>query len=420
MRWSGRRWLHPLTSAITVAKIFTTSIKPIYSTKLPLASLCGLTLAFTSATLHAQTTWDGGGGTTEYSNNLNWAGDIIPGNGNANGALIGNSSTQTVIYSTANSYTSTGAAAANSLLAGTGNAGVGSLILSGSSDTLTFGGDAYFNAAQIGSGTTATGTVTVSAGKLAIGGAGSDASINLGVRIGGSGVKNGTLIINGGTVEVGRRILMGANDSTTASNLTISSGTLDMKRTGSNGEGDLGMIRFGVGTNTVNRYTGATTINGGTLALTGTGSIANSANLQVNGTLNVSGISASTYTVASTQTLSGDGTVNATGKTLSIEGTYAVSSVGLGQQDITGGLSYAPGSVFEWDLNANAETGRGTVYDAVDVTGTLAVGSGAIFKIVLGSGVTADPFWTNRMVTRTWSDIFTYNSHVGSYANANI
>ena len=218
-----------------------------------------------STALHAQTAWDGGASTTDYATALNWAGDIIPGNGNANGALIGNSSNQTVVYNTATSYTSTGTAAANSLIVGSGTAGVGSLTLSGSAGTLTFGGDPYGSAAQIGSstGTAATGTVTVTAGKLAIGtGAGSDASINLGVFVGGSGIKNGTLLINGGTVEVGRRILMGANATTAVGLLTISSGTLDMKRTGSNAEGDLGMVRFGTGTNTVN-------LDGGTAILTG-------------------------------------------------------------------------------------------------------------------------------------------------------
>ena len=63
--------------------------------RLSLAAPFGLALA-TGSTLHAQTAWDGGGGgggTTDYSNNLNWATDIIPGNRNANGALIGNAST---------------------------------------------------------------------------------------------------------------------------------------------------------------------------------------------------------------------------------------------------------------------------------------------------------------------------------------
>ena len=229
------------------------------------AVISGLTLTLASASLHAQIAWDGGGGDSNYANNLNWAGDIIPGNGNANGAIIGNGSTQSVIYNTATSYTSTGTGKANSLLVGTGTNGVGSLTLSGSAGTLTFGGDGYNNAAWIGStsgATNTTGTVTVSAGKLAITG-GTDASINLGVSIDlTSGAKAGTLLINGGTVEVGRRILMGANNDAATGILTISSGTLDMKCTGSSGEGDLGMIRLGRGNNTVN-------LDGGTVIFRG-------------------------------------------------------------------------------------------------------------------------------------------------------
>jgi autotransporter-associated beta strand protein len=242
------------------------TMKQMQPINLPIMAVCGLALALTP--LHAQTAWDGGGGDSDYSNNLNWAGDIIPGNGNASGALIGNSSTQTVIYNTATGYTSSGTAVANSLRVGTGTNGAGSLTLSGDAGTLTFGGDGYNAAAWIGStigNTNATGAVTVSAGKLAIGtGAGSDASINLGVHISGTtgGVKNGTLTINGGTVEVGRRILMGANATTAVADLTISSGTLDMKRTGLSGEGDLGMIRLSIGNNTVN-------LDGGTVIFSG-------------------------------------------------------------------------------------------------------------------------------------------------------
>jgi autotransporter-associated beta strand protein len=223
-----------------------------------------------STAVHAQTAWDGGGGDSDYSNNLNWAGNTIPGNSNNNGALIGGSSTQTVVYSTSTSYSSTGTGKANSLLVGTGAGGVGSLTLSGSAGTLTFGGDSYLNAAWIGttsSGANATGTVTVSAGTLAITG-GADASINIGVDTAGAppsaGTKNGTLIINGGTVNVASRILMGANNNglvtgNSTGTLTISSGLLHMQRTGTV---DPGLIRLGVGTSTVN-------LDGGTAILSG-------------------------------------------------------------------------------------------------------------------------------------------------------
>lgn len=219
-----------------------------------------------TASLHAQTAWDGGGGNTDYSNNLNWDGDIIPGDTNANGARIGDSTNHTVVYNTATSYTSTGTGLANSLLVGTGTNGVGSLTLNGNAGTLTFGGDAYGSAAQIGSslnGLVSTGTVTVSAGKLAITG-GVNASMNLGVRLNGSGnpAVSGTLLINGGTVDVNGRILMGANSTGSIGLLTLSSGTLDMKRANAGFGADLGMIRLGTGNNTVN-------LDGGTVIFSG-------------------------------------------------------------------------------------------------------------------------------------------------------
>jgi len=238
-------------------------MKPKQRSTLLLAVASCLVLILTPATLHAQTAWTGGGGDNDYSNNLNWAGDIIPGDGNDNGALIGSGSTQSVIYNTPTSYTSIGTAVTNILRVGAGNNGVGSLTLSGDAGTLTFGGDSFFNAAQIGStgGTTnAIGMVTVSAGKLSITGA-DEASMNLGVSLNGNAsTVSGTLIIDGGTVEVGRRILMGANRDTTTGVLTISSGTLDMISTGTGS--DLGMIRLGTGNNTVN-------LDGGTVIFRG-------------------------------------------------------------------------------------------------------------------------------------------------------
>jgi|ERR1039458_2494661 autotransporter-associated beta strand protein len=61
----------------------------------------------------------------------------------------------------------------------------------------------------------------------------------------------------------------------------------------------------------VNSYTGNTTISAGTLALSGSGSIANSANIIVNGALDVSGVTTTPYHFVSGQTLKGSGgTIN--------------------------------------------------------------------------------------------------------------
>jgi hypothetical protein len=74
-------------------------------------------------------------------------------------------------------------------------------------------------------------------------------------------------------------------------------------------------------------------------------------------------------------------------------------------------LTFESGSIFEWDLNANKDgdgagidTGTvGTDFDNVSVTGAINVDSGAIFKVVFGTGVSmADPFWSTPNITQTW------------------
>jgi uncharacterized protein with beta-barrel porin domain len=75
-----------------------------------------------------------------------------------------------------------------------------------------------------------------------------------------------------------------------------------------------------------NTYTGGTTINGGTLLLTGAGTIGTGNLTMAGGTLVVTGITAPTFTMASGTTLSGVGTINATGKTVQVDGTLTRGS----------------------------------------------------------------------------------------------
>lgn len=116
------------------------------------------------------------------------------------------------------------------------------------------------------------------------------------------------------------------------------------------------------GTNT---YTGSTTITGGTLALTGSGSIAESAVINVNSgsKFNVTGVTSSATIGASTaQTLKGLGTVEIGAKILNIgaNGTLAPgASPGTLTFDVaTGGaLNFASGSDIAFELGA---AGSGT------------------------------------------------------------
>jgi autotransporter-associated beta strand protein len=187
-----------------------------------------------------------------------------------------------------------------------------------------------------------------------------------------------------------------------------------------NGVGNGGLEKLGAGMltlNGTNTYNGNTVVTAGTLKLGSAGSVSSSSNYIVNGTLDVSAITPSTFSVATGKKLSGTGTVNATGKTLSIEGTHAVGN-SVGQQDIVGTTSYAAGSIFEWELGSNVETGRGTNFYAVDINGTLNIDgtatTGAVFRIILGTAFNGDnAFW---QVNRSW-DVFNATSSSTAFTN---
>ncbi len=164
-------------------------------------------------------------------------------------------------------------------LVGHGAGSVGELEFSGG--THSFGGDGYGNTIWVGRNG-GNGTLRISGGTVAVGGAGfPDASLNVGVANGEPAAPTGSLVVSGGTLEIGRRILVGNNSGAATGSLTLSgSGVIDMKRTGSNVEGDLGMLRPGAGTVAIN-------LDGGTFILSGirlTESSAAQANINYNGT----------------------------------------------------------------------------------------------------------------------------------------
>jgi fibronectin-binding autotransporter adhesin len=149
----------------------------------------------------------------------------------------------------------------------------------------------------------------------------------------------------------------------------------------------LSLIKSGSGTQVlstaVNTYSGNTTITGGTLALFGAATIANSPRIQINSstTLDVSGVT-STFTLGADQTFTGGGTVVATGKTVNIAGTLSPgASPGTLTQD-GGTMQLAVGGDYNWQIH-DASGAAGTGYDT-----TALINSGILDLSLLSAGNT--------------------------------
>ncbi|WP_052185270.1 autotransporter outer membrane beta-barrel domain-containing protein [Methylotenera versatilis] len=134
----------------------------------------------------------------------------------------------------------------------------------------------------------------------------------------------------------------------------------------------------------INTYTGVTTINAGTLSLTGAGSIAQSSKVVANGTFDISGI---TSTGTSIKSLSGSNTgiVNLGTKTLTITNasdTYAGNINGTGNLTLNGGTQTLTGTSDVHILTVNAGELRLTDGAQMTIT-TTAVNDNAV---IAGSG----------------------------------
>ena len=206
----------------------------------------------------------------------------------------------------------------------------------------------------------------------------------------------GTLAFTGGALELKTfGLLVNGAGNTTILNLITSTGTGNQ------------LTKSGAGTLTLfaaNTYTGGTTVSVGTL-------LASNATGSATGT--------GTVAVSSGAILGGRGTISG-GTTL----TAAILAPGsaaatVGTLTFGAGLALNSTSIFEWDMqqvNASdpgaAPAAGGTnagAYDRVVLNGAAnsLTGSGAIFKIVLGSGRSfADAFWDTN---KTWNNVFTGN-----------
>ena len=290
----------------------------------------------------------------------------------------------------------------NLFVTGAGNvtladwAGRNDLTMNGSG-TLTMGGTA----------SSLSGTATVNSGTLflnAVGGVGAlsatgglviDNNATVVTTGGGNSIGTNTAVTvnTGGLLDMRKNNIIGAlagggtvrNTTTTDYTLTVNNdggtssfgGVIEQGSTGKinlakNGNGTLTLT----GTNT---YTGSTTVQAGLLVVNGDSSSA-----------------IGRLDVAAGATLGGSGTLG--GATTINSGAFHSPGNSPGVQTFTSGLTYSNGSTFVWELTGNTDSGRGTVFDGVNVSGgTLTINGGVTNNLVFnGAGSTvswSDAFW---------------------------
>jgi T5SS/PEP-CTERM-associated repeat protein/autotransporter-associated beta strand protein len=186
-------------------------------------------------------------------------------------------------------------------------------------------------------------------------------TLQIGTGGNGGGMWGDGILTNNGTIVFNR-----------ASNYTLATQLQGIGNLVKQGGGTL-TLPSGVATT----YSGATTVSAGTLALSGSGSIASSSNYLINGTLDVSATPSGVFTVAAGKTLSGSGTV-AGGVTVS--GTISPGENGIG--------TLSTGSVLltgTWACEIN-----GAACDVLAVTGDFITGATA--RLVVTGTPTVDRY----------------------------
>ena len=275
-------------------------------------------------------------------------------------------------------------AATYGLSGGTVNANLGAGTMNVTTGTTNLVGLSGATAVNLNSGTLSLGesnrlantaAVTASGGTLAIG--------NFNNTVGAVSLTSGSITGSGGTLTGGSY----AVQSGSISAILGGSGVALTKTTGGT------VIVSGA-----NSYTGATTINGGTLEITNTGSLA-STDIIV-GNAGSSGAildaTASGLTVGGTQTVSGIGTIK--GST-TIQGIIAPGN-SAGVLNNLGNIDIQAGSTFQMEIGGTAPGIGG--YDQLNVTGSVSLGgllalttgvfvptNGSLFFVIVNDGTDA-------------------------------
>ena len=184
------------------------------------------------------------------------------------------------------------------------------------------------------------------------------------------GSASGVITLTGGTINFGAAKVITVNNTTNTINSVVGGAATSLTKAGA------GTLVFG-GDNT---YTGSTIINAGTLALSASGSIDDSAGVLLGGgTFDVSAKGLGGYTLGN---LSGSGTVVGA---LTVSTQLAIGA-SPGTIDFES-LTLASASTYLFDL-----TGGGTAADLANVSGTLALEGGVLDLVQLGTYTQGDKF----------------------------
>ena len=200
---------------------------------------------------------------------------------------------------------------------------------------------------------------------------------------------SGTTTVSGGTLQIGNSGTIGnLGTGPVVNNATLVfkrsddiAYDLDIAGTGTLVKSGAGVLTFG----TAQSYTGATSIEAGTLSLGETGSVAASSRITVGAgaSFSVADVLTGAYAVPATQTLGGDGTVVGA-VTLGVGATVS-PGVGAGTLSVTDAVTWNSGGNYNWQmLSATGTAGSAESWDLLNAGGSLTIAS-----------TNADPFKIN-------------------------
>ncbi len=230
----------------------------------------------------------------------------------------------------------------------------------------------------------------------------------------GGSITESRALTGGGALTVGGNttLTLTSAGNTFSGGSTVAAGSmLQIGNGGANGSlsggvANNGQLAFNSGSSLT--YAGSLTGSGtvsksaaGSLALNGNSGSYAGATLVQAGSLNVNGSLGGNVSVSLAAILGGTGTI---GGNVAVAGTHAPGgTAAVGTQAINGGLTYAAGSILNWDLVANTTGGSGNFDQVVVPNGNLAFsGSTSLSLNFAAAGSAVD--WSNSFwnVNRSW------------------